>query len=188
MKKINKPFVIALIFLVSYVLANLLIFMGIYVPFAKIPESEIVKNTVTPKDLKGKEYIICRSVSITGYNYSLVRDENGKLHNNSLCLVTGTIPENALGYEYHSLNTYVCYVADKKQYYSDIVGEEITEYIADGWDVLYPSKRETGVFNFAPGYVLKSDFFNLEEKTKDEDSREGSLCEKTEKEGDGSTS
>ena len=162
MKKKIKYLIIALILIISYVSVNLLVYMGICVPFAKISESEIVKKTVTIKDIKKREYIICRGVSITGYNYSLVRDENGKMQHNKFCLVSGTIPENVLSYDYYSLNTYVCYVTDKKQYYSDIVGEELTEYIVDGWDVLYPSKRDTGLFNFAPGYVLKSDYFKLE--------------------------
>ena len=151
---------IALGIIICYIIISLFLFMGIYIPFKQIPEEEIYKKTVSPLGPKDENCIIVKSVKTTGFNYRLIRDENGKRYSDELCLVTGNVPEHTLEYEYHLANTYVCYVTEKKQYYSEISGYT-TEYVVNDWDVLYPSKHVGSPFNFAPGYVLKSDCFNL---------------------------
>jgi len=132
---------------------NAIMYQRIVIPFAEIND-EIAMTAVRRRELRGKNYIVCKWEAITGYNYQLIRDENGR-RTNKLCLITGSSPESEIIYDLLiSNNTYVLYVVEKKPYHFD--GEIGVEYVVDGWDVLYPVKRDS-LFNISPKYVFKGE-------------------------------
>jgi len=133
-------------------------YQRIVIPFTEIKDV-IAKTAVKRRELRGKEYIICKWEATTGYNFQLIQDENGR-RSNKLCLVTGPNPENELIYDFLiANNTYVLFIIEKKPYHFD--GAICVEYIVDGWDVLYPVKRDT-LFNITPKYVLMDELISIE--------------------------
>jgi len=153
MRKILKISFKVMIIIIVYITYNVIMYQQIIVPFAHVNKHEIIKKTVKNRDLIGKKYIVCKWVRTTGYNYQLIRDENGIRRFNTYCKVTGISPEDELIYEMLiSNNTYILYVVEKRQY-KEMKG---IEYIVDGWDVLYPAKRDE-LFNFSSEYILKND-------------------------------
>ena len=113
----------------------------------------IVKEALKIDDLAGKEYIICELEE--GIDYYLVRDENGD-DTYQYCMVTGVDLQSELKSSFLAAgNRFILYVVDKKQFFDAESGEDITEYIVDGWDVLYPVKN--GKAGILGDYVYESD-------------------------------
>ena len=157
-KYIVAAFIVVVILLSGYIVINLILYRGIVVPFCKTNDEEIVKEAVTTRDLRGKDYIICKWARVTGYNYTLVKDENGKRAKKYI-IVSGVDVESKLSYEFLTAgNSFVFYVVEKKEYYSEELGEHCIEYIVDSWDVLYPVKHES-VVTTIPKYILISDCY-----------------------------
>jgi len=143
---------------VAYLAISFIVYQRIVIPFANIND-DIAKTAVKRRELGGKEYIICKWEATTGYNYQLIRDENGR-RSRKYCLVNGPNPEIEATYDFLIAdNKYVLYVVEKKDYIFE--GENSVEYIVDGWDVLYPVKRDT-LINIAPKYVLMGDLSEQE--------------------------
>lgn len=144
------------ILVIGYVSVSIVMHGRIITPFAIVKKDDIVKKTVKLSELRDREYIICRWARVTGYNYELVMDERG-IRSNSFCRVSGIELEGKLAYEFLiSDNYFVFYIVDKKEYVDSELEQHVTEYIASGWDVLYPVRRQA-LFVFAPQYVLVSD-------------------------------
>ena len=141
---------------VGYILVNLIVFNGVVVPFAKPNKELIIKEAVNARSLRGERHIVCKWVRVTGFNYTLVKDEYGK-RTQKYILVSGVNLEQELTYEFLTAgNSFVFYVSEKREYLSDDFGECI-EYIATDWDVLYPVRHDSPVTTI-PKYVMKSDF------------------------------
>ena len=142
-----------------YIIVNLVFFGGIVVPFVKTDE-RIIKVAVTAKDLQRGNYIVCKWVRMTGFNYVLERNEyyiRIKKH----VIISGVDLENELSYEFMTAgNSFVFYVVEKKEYYSEDLGD-CTEYIVDGWDVLYPVKHHSPITTI-PRYIVESDCYRKE--------------------------
>ena len=151
-------FGICVILFIGYIIVNLIVFNGIVVPFVKIDnDDEIVKKALSPREINDEKYIIGEWVAITGYNYRLSKDENGK-RTKKLCRVTGATPESEITYDFLTTgNSFIMYVIEIKQYYDPNFSEEITEYVVDGWDVLYPAKHDSPITTI-PRYILESDY------------------------------
>ena len=152
------------ILIITYIIINLFLYNGIVNPFVQIEKDDIVKIAIKMGDLNGKEYIICKREVTTGYNYQLIIDENGESHKYKLIRVTGFHPSQQKMPEiYWANNSYVLYITEKKEYFDSDLGENVIEYIVDNWDILYPVKRDSGLFNIAPKYILKSDYSDYKE-------------------------
>jgi len=153
-------FMVVIVLFVGYIAFNLIFYKGIIVPFVKMENEEIVKKAVKSKDLKGKNYIICQPVAITGYNFKLIVDENGNRANDDI-LVSGSNPDSeGLSYDFMtSGNYFVFYIVDKKETHYKEMGKDCVnyEYIADGWDILYPAKHDSPITD-QPRYIVKSDY------------------------------
>ena len=151
---------------IGYFPISLILYGNVVIPFAKTEDELIERRALRRTDLKDKEYIICKYVATTGYNFELIQDENGKRTPwfivKRLCRVTGSGFVGAVTYDFLiSGNSIIFYVVEKKQYYDPDMMENVIEYVVDGWDVLYPVKRDT-MFNAAPKYVLKSDLNDMD--------------------------
>lgn len=104
---------------------------------------DALKTAIKKEDLKGSKYILCKSVLVTGFNWLAVEDEKGKMPP-TYCIITGADPQSELklSYEFMSAgNTFIFYVNERKEYYSEELKEKCVEYIVDGWDILYPIKK-----------------------------------------------
>ena len=159
MNKVAKISVLVILLVFIYIVVNLIMYGQIIIPLMNVNNDKIFKKAVTLKEIKDRDYIICKWTRVTGFNYKLLEDENGE-KTNDYCFVTGLNPEDELKYEVlTSYNTYILNVVEKKQYYSVIIDDILTEYVVDGWDILYPVRRET-LFNTAPKYILESDYLD----------------------------
>ena len=157
MRKQTKMVIAAVMVLpVVYAVVSIVLFDRINVPFMPFRDDEVARIAVNKREVTGRQHIICTWERTTGFNYMLVQDENG-VRTNSFCRVTGVELERELSYQFLiSGNHFVFYVVEKKQYYDYDLGDVVTEYIVDDWDVLYPVRRQS-LFNTAPRYILYSD-------------------------------
>ena len=150
--------VLLVLILLYYMLTCLVYYGRIVLPFAT--KGEIVKEAVRLEDLEGKQYIICEWTLVTGYNYRIVQDENGNKPDDPYCWVTGFDINNELAHDFLVANTpsrnqFVIYYTEIRPY--DFDNGASNEYIATGWDVLYPVSHANSMI-YAPNYVLKSDY------------------------------
>jgi len=162
LKKIAIGFLVCFLLLISYILWNIILYQGLAIPFGSVDNNdEIVKRAVRKIDLTGEKYIVGKYVAITGYNYRLVRNEEG-MFSRKLVRVTGLgiLPEHEVNYDFLTAgNSFVLYVTEKKEYYDEELGEKIVEYVVCGWNVLYPVKHDSPITTL-PCYILKSDFYD----------------------------
>lgn len=146
------------ILIIGYITVNLIVYNRIIIPIDRIENAAIIKNALHYNDLKDKKYIICKYERVTGYNYELINENGKRVH--KYCRLKGVELGSELSYDFLiSGNNFIFYVVEKKQYYDEELGEEVTEYIVDGWDILYPVNRDS-LFNFTPKYVIKNDLKN----------------------------
>ena len=148
-----KSLTICLILLISYVLWNVIFYKGIVVPFGTVNDDEIVKKTLKGYEIKDK-CIIGDWVAVTGYDYILIRNEKGEFSRKYVRL-TGNTPN--VTYEFITINTFILYVEEKKEYYDTEINENVVEYVVSDWDVLYPAKHDDTPVTSIPNYVLKRD-------------------------------
>ena len=117
----------------------------------------VLKKALKKSDLVGKEHIICELER--GVDYFLVRDENGE-ETYTYCIVTGVDLQGELSSQFlNAGNSFIFYVIDKTQFYDSERSQDTTEYIVDGWDVLYPVKHgESG--ETLKEYICESDLID----------------------------
>ena len=102
-----------------------------------------VKYAIYKSELNIKRYIICEPVLVTGYEWIMTEDENGKTQP-TYCIISGNEPGNSLSLSYDFMsadNQFVFYPIEKKEYYSEELQENVVEYIVEKWDILYPVKH-----------------------------------------------
>ena len=74
-------------------------------------------------------------------------------------IVVGVELENVLSYDFLiSDNYFIFYVTEVRQYFCKDSEKEIKEYIVNGWDVLYPIRRNS-LINLTKRHILKSDLY-----------------------------
>ena len=119
------------------VIAGALIFMqNFYIP------REILKTAVKENKLKSEKYILCKQYRVTGFDWLLIKDEEGEKVHELINIVGPTPGELGLKYEFEiAYNTFVFYVKEKKMVYSEATRQDEIEYVATGWDILYPVKH-----------------------------------------------
>ena len=99
----------------------------------------IAKNALKEDDLAEKEYIVCSFGE--GGEYRLLQDENGT-ETDQHCVIIGVDLQDELSDGFLAKgNSFVFYPVGKKRYFDADMGQDVTEYTVDGWDVLYPVKH-----------------------------------------------
>ena len=117
------------------------------------------KKAVRKNELDGT-YILCERVQVTGFQWLVVSgSESG--NQSEYCNISGANPFEEYKFTYDFLiaeNTYVFYVEERKEYYSEVLGEMVVEYVASDWDILYPVRHGTLLERFqSPDYIIKGD-------------------------------
>lgn len=148
MRKKILHFAIIIFILLYSLIQGVLFYMGnLY-----IPNATILRTAIKEKDLFGKQYILCKVERTTGFDWRVIKNEAG-MRTIDLCNVIGSNPfELGLTYEFELAdNTFIFYVEKKNTYYSDELAQEVIEYVATGWDILYPVKHDeyTNFFNIS---------------------------------------
>ena len=127
-----------------------------------VPQEQIVKEAVKKSSVSG-EYILCQRARTTGFDWHVT--DAGEIGNDGeYCSIVGADPFRELSFLYEFSvvdNTFVFYVENRREYYSEEMREQIVEYTVSGWDILYPVRHEA-VFGIgkSPKYILTSDLEN----------------------------
>ena len=119
---------------------------------------DIQRSAVKENQLIGKRYILCNAERVTGFDWLLVKDENGNSVN-ELCNISGVnlFEELPIKYELEMANTFVFYVAEKRMVFSEALGQDAIEYVVTGWDILYPIKRGNPLDLFSTKKYISED-------------------------------
>ena len=144
----NKMLIIKKI--VLYLIIAALIFMtgavsgvSFYMKNIHTPET-ILKTAVKKNELSDKNYILCKTAVTTGFEWLMIKDEEGK-KTSIFCNIIGASPFDELnfisGFAWAD-NTFIFYIEEKKMVYSEATKQDEPEYVVTGWDMLYPVKRE----------------------------------------------
>ena len=123
-----------------------------------LPET-IVRTAIKESELTDKSYILCRIDRVTGFDWLLMKNENGE-RVREYCNIIGSNPFNELKIKYEfeiARNTFVFYVEEKRMSYSDAIAQDATEYVVTGWDILYPVKRDGFDLFGSKKYITKDD-------------------------------
>ena len=103
----------------------------------------IEKVAINERQIKKEEYIICMEAVTTGFEWTMMRDEDGNTYKETEKFVAlegvDEVP-SLLGYG-AGVNSYVFYITDKRVAKDEIRGTHYV-YTVDDWDILYPVKRD----------------------------------------------
>jgi hypothetical protein len=125
-----------------------------------VPKSEsILKEAVKRKDIPNSDYILCQWARVTGFDWRMIRNEEGE-KTKKYIKISGVNSFIEFNFKYEfimSRNTFSLYIEEKKTYYSEEKGMEVTEYTVTGWDILYPIKRESEEFFTTKRYIVEGD-------------------------------
>ena len=154
MKKKLLYFTIAIFILI----VGVIIFMNnFYTP------TEILKTAVKGNELKNENYILCKEAWVTGFDWRMIRDEDGK-KTSIFCNIIGANPfsELKLRYEFSLCdNTFIFYIEEKGMAYSEATNQDEIEYVVTGWDILYPIKHNDFIdFFSSKKYITSKDVSN----------------------------
>ena len=119
----------------------------------------VIRTAVKESELSGQNYILCKSVIVTGFDWVLIKNEDGK-KTNELCNIVGPTPFKELKLDADFVwaqNTYIFYVVEKRMVYSEVTKQEEVEYLVAGWDILYPVKHGFPYFLSPKKYITEKD-------------------------------
>ena len=126
-----------------------------YLKMAYIP-NDYVKKAVQQSEILESSYIFCKRARITGFDWQLVKNEYGN-ESNVFINIVGTSPFEDLEFSHEfvmSDNTYIFYIEERRDYYSEELKQDCVEYIVTGWDILYPVKHATLLGMFEPNTCI----------------------------------
>jgi hypothetical protein len=144
--------------LIIMVIILAITFIIIYIRYIRVPDY-ILKTAVTRSSLPDKDYIICQREMVTGFDWVVIADNNGK--KNEYCNIVGANPYDELDLNDSIIladNSYIFYVVEKRQHYSEKMQQDIIEYVVSGWDIQYPVKHGSPFDVFiSPKYITQND-------------------------------
>ena len=160
-----KKILMIIVYCMSIVVGLVLLLTGIlfFMKNQYLPKT-ILKTAVKEKNLSNRRYILCKERRVTGFDWMVIKDENGE-ETFEECNIIGSTPnEFGLSYEFAMMdNTFVFYIEEKTTYRSNEIGVDVTEYIAWEWDVLYPVKHDPFSNPFASKkYITEKDLTKRE--------------------------
>jgi hypothetical protein len=123
---------------------TLLIAIGvlIFMQFFHTPKS-ILKTAVKENKINSDSYVLAQQVWVTGFDWVCIQNLNGKKVN-ELCNIIGANPIRELNLKHEfeqGENTFIFYVEERREYFCEIMGVDVVEYIVTGWDILFPIKH-----------------------------------------------
>jgi len=137
---------------------SLLLGLLFYVKIIYIPNN-ILKTGIKESELIDKNYILCQTVKVTGFDWFCIKDEDGN-ELKEYCHIVGPDPFKTFAFSYNfemADNIFIFYVKEKRRYYSEEILEDILEYAVTEWDILYPVKQsDIPILNlFTKKYLTK---------------------------------
>ena len=132
-----KKVLLILIIAIFVIVLGISFFKNTYEP------TTILKTAVKEKDIYDENYILCQRERVTGFEWRLIKNEDRE-KTDELCNISGASPYDDFSLDHEFViagNTFVFYVEEKKMIYSEASDQDEIEYIATGWDVLYPIKH-----------------------------------------------
>jgi len=145
------------------IIATLIIVLGVLLLIKDEykPES-ILRSAVKEYNLSGENYILCQRERTTGFDWVLIKNEDGKKVRGEYCNVIGANPFDDFTFKHEFItagNTFIFYIDEKQINYSEEMRMDIIEYIATGWDILYPVKHDIfDIFN-SKKYITEKDLW-----------------------------
>ena len=119
----------------------------------------VIKTALTERELQDKNYILCIRTASTGFDWIMIKDENGS-KTYELCNVVGASPFTELNLNADFIfadNTYIFYIVERKTVFSAVTNQDEAEFIAAGWDILYPVKHGFPHFFSSKKYITEKD-------------------------------
>jgi len=144
---------------IAIVTASLiLVFLGVYIHYAYIyiPDN-ILREARREYELTEERYILCRLYRVTGFDWLVIQNEKGE-EAQEFINISGANPiaELMLSYEFEmGDNIFIFYIEGRIDGYSEEMNQNIVEYIATGWDILYPIRRPA--FISPRRYITRAD-------------------------------
>lgn len=134
---------IPLIIIIIFAITIILYFRNIHTP------SFPIKEAIYKSEISSENYIICKRARTTGFDWCVIVDENGN-ECYEFCNITGVNPILDLNLKYDFAvadNTYVFYVDETDEVFSEAINGSAKVYNAVDWDILYPVHHGTA-FDF----------------------------------------
>ena len=159
MSRIEKKGILKKMFVIVTVIISLFtVVFGVwfYTAFIYKPNG-ILRVALKEREIAEEKYILCRLYRVTGYDWFLIQDENGE-DVNDFIYITGANPiaDLKLSYEFEmGRSTYIFYIEKRHEVYSELLGENVVEYVVTSWDILYPVRRIT--FISPRRYITEAD-------------------------------
>lgn len=121
-----------------------------------IPNLIPIKYAAKEKNLKiEKNYILCRNQKVTGFNWLILGDINGKYKNPEDIEIIGKTPYETFNYTIDKTeNTFVFYGEFIENRIKDGEDKPHKVFQASDWDILYPIKRNSLRQGFVPQKFL----------------------------------
>ena len=113
-----------------------------YIGTVHVPDG-VIREAVKERNLTGRSYVLCKRERVTGFDWLMIRNENGNKVYEYINIVGPTPWDLGLYHGFvQSNNTYVFYVEERRVVYSEAVLGGSFEYVVLDWDILYPVRRE----------------------------------------------
>lgn len=146
--------------LISSLIAIGLVLLGVRFYIANVyTPGNILRVARKESELAEGSYILCQPARVTGFSWLLIQNENGE-EVQELINITGADPfiELNLSYEFRmGRNTFIFYIEERIDGFSEEMGLGTVEYVVTDWDILYPVKRVTF---FSPRrYIIETDMW-----------------------------
>jgi len=142
--------------IVIIIIGSILLGVRFYMKNIHTPEN-ILRVARKESELTEGNYILGQPYRTTGFDWLLIQNENGEKVQ-ELINITGADPftELNLSYEFGmGRNTFIFYVEERIEGFSEEMGVSTVEYVVTGWDILYPVRRVTF---FSPRrYIIETD-------------------------------
>jgi len=144
------------IIMFGIVIIILSIFLGLlYVKRIYVPSNN-VKQALRHNDITSTSYILCKEARVTGFDWMLIQNEDNE-NMQEFCNIIGPNPfeDLDLSYEFSmAQNTFIFYIEERREYYSEELKQDCIEYIVSGWDILYPVKHAALSGTFEPNTCI----------------------------------
>jgi hypothetical protein len=107
-----------------------------------------IREAVKEKDIIDSKYILCKMAATTGFDWLMIKDENG-MNTHAYCNIVGEMPFDELVFTRDfslANNTFIFYIEERKDVYCELNQQDEIEYVVTGWDILYPVRHSEMFF------------------------------------------